>query len=69
MASTIPNQAKVGKIPVQSRIALTKGAFRDSSGGKQLFDSGLLFDSGIYFDRWGSGSVQSERAKVSFIKE
>lgn len=60
MASIADNTAK---------ISITSGAKRDSSGSKQLFDSGLLFDSGIYFDRWGTNPVQSEQARINFTKD
>jgi hypothetical protein len=57
----------MAKIELQKdRIAIDgTGIMIDTSGEKQLFDSGLMFDSGLYFDKWGDNPQQGEHPGIS----
>ena len=41
----------------------------NSTGYKQLYDSGLLYDSGITYDDYNGSPVYGERAKITFRSE
>lgn len=68
MPSIVEDKARISTCDTRSLIS-AKGSSRDSSGGKQLYDSGLKYDSGLYYDRWGNNPIQGDGAKVNLTKD